>query len=117
MPTYAYECQACGTQFDQYQKFDDKPITKCPTCKKNKVRRVFVPAAIVFKGTGWYKTDSRSKSSASAARTDKAAEKAAESAVAEKPSENGSSAPATEKTTESKPAKPKKEAVAPKSDD
>ena len=113
MPTYGYECQACGTKFDQYQKFDDKPITKCPNCKKNKVRRVFAPAAIVFKGSGWYKTDSRSKSSASAARSDKAAEKAADSApAADKPASNGSG-----DGDAGKAAKPKKEAAPAKSDD
>jgi putative FmdB family regulatory protein len=120
MPTYGYECQACGTKFDLYQKFEDKPITKCPNCKKNKVRRVFAPAAIVFKGSGWYKTDSRSKSSSTAARNDKAAEKASEGAApaaektekADKPSSNGSG-----DGEASKPAKPKKEAAASKSDD
>jgi putative FmdB family regulatory protein len=116
MPTYSYECQACGTKFDQYQKFEDKPITKCPNCKRNKVRRVFTPASIVFKGSGWYKTDSRTKSTSTARGeksddkpAEKTGEKAADSApAAEKSSENGS------RDGESK-AKPKKEAAPAKS--
>ena len=113
MPTYSYECQACGTKFDQYQKFEDKPLTKCPNCKKNKVRRVFTPASIVFKGSGWYKTDSRTKSTSTSRgekSDDKPAEKAADAApAAEKSStDNGSS------DGESK-AKPKKEAAPAKS--
>jgi putative FmdB family regulatory protein len=119
MPTYSYECQACGTKFEQYQKFTDEAITKCPKCKKNKVRRVFSPAAIVFKGSGWYKTDSRSKSPTTPKNGDKSsdkadakpAEKAAESATAEKPADTSSS------NGDSKPAKAKKEKAASKSDD
>lgn len=91
MPTYAYECQACGTSFEQYQKFTDAPITKCPNCKKNKVRRVVAPAAIVFKGSGWYKTDSRSSSPTTPKASHTAADKPAEAAAAEKPSDNGAS--------------------------
>jgi putative FmdB family regulatory protein len=60
MPTYAYECSNCGEQFERVQKFTDEPVTKCPKCKKNKVRRVVQASAIVFKGSGWYITDHRS---------------------------------------------------------
>lgn len=58
MPTYAYECAACGHAFDAVQKFSDDPLTECPACA-GRVRRVIHPAPIVFKGTGWYITDSR----------------------------------------------------------
>jgi putative FmdB family regulatory protein len=105
MPTYAYQCQACGTSFEQYQKFDDAPITKCPNCKKNKVRRVVAPAAIVFKGSGWYKTDSRSNSPTTPKGKHTAGDKPAETTpAADKPSENGSS--------NGKDAKPKAEKAA-----
>jgi putative FmdB family regulatory protein len=107
MPTYAYKCQACGTEFDQYQKYDDSPLTRCPNCKKLKLRRVFAPAAIVFKGSGWYKTDSRSKSTSTSVRGDKPAEKAAEAPAASKPSENGSNGSGDGTT---KTAAPKKDA-------
>jgi putative FmdB family regulatory protein len=111
MPTYAYQCQNCGNELEQYQKFTDAPLTKCPKCKKNKLQRVVVPAAIVFKGSGWYKTDSRSKSPTAPKNGHKPAEKTAETTVAE------SSSDTTASNGDDKAAKPKKEAAAPKSDD
>ncbi len=62
MPLYTYECENCGVVFERQQKFTDKPIKRCPECSKNTVRRVIQPAGIIFKGSGWYKTDSRSSS-------------------------------------------------------
>lgn len=62
MPTYAYRCESCGVEFDRYQKFTDKPLTRCPECR-GKVRRVPQAAGVVFKGSGWYVTDSKSSSS------------------------------------------------------
>ena len=68
MPTYAYRCESCGVQFEKVQKFNDKPLTRCPECRKGAVKRIFQPAAIVFKGSGWYATDHRSASGQSASR-------------------------------------------------
>ena len=65
MPLYTYQCDNCGVQFEKLQKFTDKPIKRCPECNKSTVRRVIQPAGIIFKGSGWYKTDSRSSSSSS----------------------------------------------------
>src|SRR6185436_9821561 len=81
MPTYSYRCKNCGNEFDQYQKFTDNPLTRCPKCSKNMLRRVLQPSAIVFKGTGWYATDNRSASGASAKaeKADKAEQTKAES--------------------------------------
>jgi len=62
MPTYAYRCQNCGSEFEKVQKFADSPVRKCPVCGKGPVRRLLQPAAIVFKGSGWYATDHRSPS-------------------------------------------------------
>lgn len=62
MPTYAYRCQNCGSEFDKIQKFAEKPVSKCPVCGMGPVRRLLQPAAIVFKGSGWYATDHRSPS-------------------------------------------------------
>lgn len=56
MPTYEYLCQTCNHRFDQWQKMTDEPLTTCPECGKH-IRRVFYPAGIVFKGSGFYKTD------------------------------------------------------------
>jgi putative FmdB family regulatory protein len=60
MPTYDYECKACGHRFDELQSFSEPPLTKCPACKKNKLERLFGGGgAIIFKGSGFYETDYR----------------------------------------------------------
>jgi putative FmdB family regulatory protein len=61
MPTYEYVCTKCGEGLEAVQSFNDPPLTKCPRCK-GKLRKVFSAAGIVFKGSGFYKTDSRSGS-------------------------------------------------------
>ncbi len=71
MPLYTYQCDNCGVQFEQMQKFTDKPIKRCPECNKSSVRRVIQPAGIIFKGSGWYKTDNRSSPSSSSSSTSK----------------------------------------------
>ena len=61
MPTYEYECDACGHQFEQFQKMGSEPVKSCPECKKRKVRRLIGSGAgIIFKGSGFYETDYRS---------------------------------------------------------
>ena len=62
MPTYQYACTACGEQLEAVQKFSDDPLTECPACQ-GKLRKVFSAVGIVFKGSGFYRTDSRSSSS------------------------------------------------------
>lgn len=71
MPLYSYKCDNCGVQYEKLQKFTDKPTKRCPECNKNTARRVIQPAGIIFKGSGWYKTDSRSSSSATVPNTTK----------------------------------------------
>ncbi len=71
MPLYTYQCDNCGVQFEQIQKFTDKPIKRCPECNKSAVRRLIQPAGIIFKGSGWYKTDNRSSSGSSTSSTSK----------------------------------------------
>src|SRR5262244_3728384 len=97
MPTYAYRCQNCGSEFEKVQKFTDKPVTRCPVCSKGPVRRLLQPAAIVFKGSGWYATDHRSPSGATNGngKSDKA-EKSEPAAKSETPasSSDGDSKPA-----------------------
>ena len=58
MPIYDYHCDHCGHSFSQVQSYKDQPVEKCPNCGK-KPRRLIAPSAVVFKGSGWYKTDSR----------------------------------------------------------
>ncbi|MEV7007185.1 FmdB family zinc ribbon protein [Streptosporangium sp. NPDC051022] len=62
MPTYQYACSACGNEFDIVQKFSDDALTECPSCA-GELRKVFSAVGIVFKGSGFYRTDSRSSSS------------------------------------------------------
>lgn len=62
MPIYTYRCENCGVQFDRFQHFDDKPLTRCPECNKEALHKVYQPVGIVFKGSGFYATDHRSPS-------------------------------------------------------
>ena len=57
MPIYEYECKACGLFFEKLQGFSDKPIKKCPECKKNKVEKLISLSAFHLQGNGWYETD------------------------------------------------------------
>ena len=59
MPTYEYSCTECGERLEAVQKFSDDPLTVCPACQ-GRLRKVFSPVGIVFKGSGFYRTDSRS---------------------------------------------------------
>ena len=71
MPTYDYECGACGHQFELFQSMSDKVKRKCPECKKTKLQRLIGSGgAILFKGSGFYTTDYRSKSYAERAKAD-----------------------------------------------
>jgi putative FmdB family regulatory protein len=58
MPTYQYACSACGHEFELLQSFSEEPISVCPECK-GEVRKVYANVGVVFKGSGFYKTDSR----------------------------------------------------------
>src|ERR1700722_19336264 len=69
MPTYEYQCKSCGTHHDVVQKFGDDPLTECPSCG-GPLRKVFGAVGVVFKGSGFYKTDSRTSAKKSE-RSDK----------------------------------------------
>lgn len=75
MPTYEYRCKACNNDLEVFQKFSDDPLTTCPECQ-GELRRVFSPAGIVFKGSGFYSTDSRKSSSFTGSSTSKPKETA-----------------------------------------
>ncbi len=62
MPTYQYACTACGHRFEAVQSFSDASLTDCPECA-GRLRKVFSSVGIVFKGSGFYRTDSRAGSS------------------------------------------------------
>ncbi|WP_043628589.1 FmdB family zinc ribbon protein [Nonomuraea candida] len=87
MPTYQYACNDCGEQLEVVQKFTDDALTVCPDCQGS-LRKVFSAVGIVFKGSGFYRTDNRSSSSTSTSGTSAASSsKSGES----KSSDSGSS--------------------------
>jgi putative FmdB family regulatory protein len=68
MPTYEYECQHCHERVEAVQKFSDAPLTVCPMCG-GELRKVFSAVGIVFKGSGFYKNDSRKSTSSGESAT------------------------------------------------
>jgi putative FmdB family regulatory protein len=106
MPTYVYGCDACGHQFEQFQKFSDEPIRTCPRCSEH-VRRIFQPAGIVFKGSGWHVTHYKRSGSNGSNGENKSGNGENKSGNGENKSGNGESKP-----TESKPTESKSESVA-----
>jgi putative FmdB family regulatory protein len=117
MPTYVYACDACGNQFELVQSFKDEPLRICPCGKEGSVRRVFQPVGIVFKGSGWYITDSRKSENAAPKSTkDSGSEPAAKESSGEAaakpeatpstPTESKSSSESTTSTPATTPATP-----------
>ncbi|MBX6371039.1 MAG: FmdB family transcriptional regulator [Acidothermus sp.] len=75
MPTYQYACTNCGETLEVVQKFSDDPLTECPSCR-GRLRKVFSSVGIVFKGSGFYRTDSRTDAASKNGGEKKSAEKA-----------------------------------------
>ena len=92
VPTYQYACTECGEPLEVVQKFSDDALTECPACG-GRLRKVFSAAAIVFRGSGFYRTDSRSSSNGSST--------AASKDTAKKDSESKSETKKTETKSES----------------
>ncbi len=79
MPTYEYQCEACGHEFEQFQPITASPLRRCPACGKRKLRRLIGPGAgVIFRGSGFYQTDYRSEGYRKAAEKEKAPDKPAE---------------------------------------
>ena len=110
MPTYDYECDACGHSFELFQSISEPVKKKCPECGKPKLRRLFgTGAAVMFKGSGFYQTDYRSDSYKKAAEKDKpASDSKSESKSESKPEAASESKSKPEKTAASDGAKSKK---------
>lgn len=101
MPTYEYLCKTCGHHFERVQRFSDAPLTECPQCS-GEIRRVIHPAGIVFKGSGWYITDSRKGGgdSASLPKGESKGEAKSESKDTASSESSGESKPAAKATTD-----------------
>lgn len=102
MPTYQYQCTECGEALEAVQKFSDDALTECPNCA-GRLRKVFSAVGVVFKGSGFYRTDSRSSSSSGAPA---AAPAAKASSGAESKSSDSGSKPSTGSTGSSSSAGP-----------
>ena len=97
MPTYQYACTSCGEELEAVQKFSDEPLTECPACG-GRLRKVFSPVGVVFKGSGFYKTDSRGtgkKKSSDSKSEDKPAASGSDSSTSSTPKTDSGSTGST----------------------
>jgi putative FmdB family regulatory protein len=103
MPTYDYQCDACGHKFEQLQSISSGPLKKCPQCGKLKLKRLLgTGVGVIFKGSGFYQTDYRSDSYKKAADSDKPAAAAATTTETKTPEKKETKPAVTETKTESK---------------
>jgi putative FmdB family regulatory protein len=102
LPTYTYTCTSCNDVIEKRQSFSDAPLTTCEQCGGS-LRKVFHPVGIVFKGSGWYVTDSRSSSSTAVSGNGKPADSSETGKPAEstKPAETSKPAEASSTSTKS----------------
>ncbi|MFH8609413.1 FmdB family zinc ribbon protein [Streptomyces sp. NPDC018029] len=108
MPTYQYQCTECGEGLEAVQKFTDDALTVCPNCD-GRLKKVFSAVGIVFKGSGFYRNDSRGSSSSStpanasskSASSDSSASKAASSSSSSSSSDSKSSGSSSTSTSSS----------------
>ncbi len=105
MPTYEYRCKACGHEFEEFQAITAEHLKKCPACGKRKLQRLIgAGAAVLFKGSGFYETDYRSKEYKEKAKADKPegsskSESSSDTSGGKKTSGNGGSTPDTSSTS------------------
>ncbi|MFJ6943231.1 FmdB family zinc ribbon protein [Streptomyces wuyuanensis] len=91
MPTYQYQCTACGEGLEAVQKFTDDALTECPGCQ-GRLKKVFSAVGIVFKGSGFYRNDSRGSSSSSSPSSSSAKSSSSSSSSASSSSDSKASA-------------------------
>ncbi len=116
MPTYQYACTACGHQLEAVQSFADEPLTECPACQ-GRLRKLFSAVGVVFKGSGFYRTDSRTSAKDGAAKDSAPKDGAAKDSAAKDSGakDSGAKDSGTKDTAskKSESATPKKETAAP----
>ncbi|MCG8967035.1 FmdB family zinc ribbon protein [Streptomyces sp. CL12-4] len=94
MPTYQYQCTECGEGLEAVQKFTDDALTECPNCQ-GRLKKVFSAVGIVFKGSGFYRNDSRGSSSSSSPASSKPASATSSSSSSDSGSSSGSGSSST----------------------
>jgi putative FmdB family regulatory protein len=107
VPTYQYACTECGEDLEAVQKFSDDPLTVCPACG-GRLRKVFSPVGIVFKGSGFYRNDSRVSSSKGAkdkSLNGSSTDSSSSSSSGEKPAGTDQKTSSSSSPTEPKPGK------------
>ena len=104
MPTYAYACTACGHRFEVQQSFSDAALTECPECE-GRLRKLFNTVGIVFKGSGFYRTDSRSGTPAATGAGSKDGGSGSSSGSSSSESSSSSTAASNGSSTSGTPAK------------
>ncbi|MAO80978.1 FmdB family zinc ribbon protein [uncultured Nocardioides sp.] len=97
MPTYQYACTECDHAFEQVQSFSDASLTECPQCQ-GRLRKVYNAVGVVFKGSGFYRTDSRSGASSSSSAGSSSTGSSSESGSTSSTSDSGSSASGSSST-------------------
>ncbi|MBU2075769.1 MAG: FmdB family transcriptional regulator [Actinobacteria bacterium] len=97
MPTYQYACTECDHAFEQVQSFSDASLTECPQCQ-GRLRKVYNAVGVVFKGSGFYRTDSRSGASSSSTAGSSSTGSSSESSSTSSTSDSGSSASGSSST-------------------
>jgi putative FmdB family regulatory protein len=100
MPTYEYACKACGERLEVVQSFSDDPLTECPSCG-GALRKVFGAVGIAFKGSGFYKTDSRGSSSKSSSSSSESSSTKSETKSDSSSSTKSDSSPSTSSSSSS----------------
>lgn len=100
MPTYQYACTECGHAFEQFQSFSEDALTVCPECN-GKLRKLFNAVGVVFKGSGFYRTDSRSSSTSSPAASSSSGDSTPSSSSSTSGSTSSSTSTATSSSSSS----------------
>ncbi|WHP18862.1 FmdB family zinc ribbon protein [Cellulomonas sp. ES6] len=103
MPTYSYTCTECGHAFDIHQSFSDAALTECPSCG-GRLRKVFSAVGVVFKGSGFYRTDSRSGRTSGSSSSSSSSTTSSGNSSSGGSSSGGSSSTSTSSTSSSSSA-------------
>lgn len=103
MPTYQYRCRNCDEFLEAFQKFSDDALTTCPACGEEQLRKVYNAVGVVFKGSGFYKTDHRSDSRKGASSSNGGADSNGSGSKGSDSSGSGAKESGGSKSSESKP--------------